>query len=30
MAAARGEAIGIYAGRILDTPLPQTKTRCAR
>ncbi len=27
MAAARGEAIGIYAARILDTPLPWTKMR---
>jgi hypothetical protein len=30
MAAARGESIGAYAARILDTPLPWTKTRCAR
>ena len=27
MAAARGEAIGIYAARILDTPLPWTRMR---
>jgi transposase len=27
MAAARGEAIGIYAARVLDTPLPWTKMR---
>lgn len=27
MAAARGEAIGIYASRILDTPLPWTRMR---
>src|SRR5579863_2633643 len=27
MAAARGEAIGIYAARILDIPLPWTKMR---
>jgi transposase len=27
MAAARGEAIGIYAARVLDTPLPWTRMR---